>query len=241
MDPLNDKPLVLKSGKHLQPIEAGNAFRRHAANLDRLAADRRLLDRLMWAQYAGRDWDLFRAALAEYALAVLGEWIFKGRIFAECKRKGRSLRRRGRIDQSDALSLAGETVVDALRFFRTHVLIPGLWDMTRGATIRTYFIGACILHFPNVYHRSARGAWLDAFLAKDDQDAAADVATDDGDSRPDRHAFVMRALARMPNSETREIILGTAAGYTQQEIADKLGISRKSVETRLARLHRRTG
>src|SRR5579862_788132 len=72
----------------LQPIDPGSDFAREAARLDRLTADRELVDRVMWQGYSGPDWERFRTALAEYGIAVLIVWIASGRIFLECKRKG---------------------------------------------------------------------------------------------------------------------------------------------------------
>jgi DNA-directed RNA polymerase specialized sigma24 family protein len=121
------------------------------------------------------------------------------------------------------------------------VLLPGLWDVTRGATIRTYFVGACILHFPNVYNRSAGGTWLDSLLTKEDPATTLEASADENEfGRPDQRALVMSALRKVvPDSETREIVLGTAAEYTQKEIADRLGMTRKAVEMRLSHLHRK--
>jgi hypothetical protein len=53
----------------------------------------------------------------------------------------------------DALELSCETVAEAIRCFRERVLIPGKWDPTRKASLRTFFVGQCILQFPNIYRR----------------------------------------------------------------------------------------
>jgi len=44
-----------------------------------------------------------------------------------------------------------------LRYFIGEVLKPGKWDYRRGATLKTYFIGACLLQFANVFHLWATG------------------------------------------------------------------------------------
>ena len=51
----------------------------------------------------------------------------------------------------ERLQLALDTTVDALTFFRDRVLREGRWSFDGGATLTTYFIGACILTFPNVF------------------------------------------------------------------------------------------
>lgn len=146
---------ILVDGHSIQPIDPGAAFARQAARVDRLTADRELVDRFMWQGYTGPDWERFRTALAEYGLAVICAWIVSGRIFAECRRKGfGAIVRRKCAANDEALELAGETVAVSLQFFRDKVLVPGRWDMSKGASLNTYFVGACIRHFPNVYLRS---------------------------------------------------------------------------------------
>jgi hypothetical protein len=60
----------------------------------------------------------------------------------------------GAHDDPDTVAeLAQETVAKALRHFHDDVLVPGKWDSRRGATLRTYFIGQCLIRFANIYRR----------------------------------------------------------------------------------------
>lgn len=221
----------------IQPIVVGPGVAvKEAERLERLAADVALVDRLMWAGYTGPEWERFRAELARYGIVVTTSWIASGRMFVECAKKNfRGLRRREGLSD-DALELAGETNAAALSYFRTDVLIPRVWDPTRGASITTFFVGACVLHFPNVYRRWLREAGVEQ-VRPDEDLAILEVVEDPGHyARPDGRAELVssfEAAARDP--VLREILILEAQGFTKQEIAVKLATSLKAVESRLYR------
>lgn len=119
---------------------------RAEGRFDRLAGDRELEVALRAGGYRGRNYELF----AKYGWAVIRGWIFKGQIRGEVKRKGFGALepepRPGAIIE-DAEGFADETVVLALGAFRDKVLVPGKWDPTKGASLRTFFVGQCLLQF----------------------------------------------------------------------------------------------
>lgn len=86
-------------------------------------------------------------------------WIKKGLILGRCRQRGYGGLREppvGAFARDDvADELAGETVAKAPSPLRDDVLMKGRWDPTRGATIKTYFIGQCLIRFPNIYR-----SWL---------------------------------------------------------------------------------
>lgn len=234
------EPLVAGDGSSIQPIEAGTEFAKEAEPLDRLAADVELMNRLMWAQYDGPEWRLFQRALAEYGVAVIFKWIRSGRIFAECARKGfGAVRARRHHDADDARGIAGETVARAFVFFRNRVLVDGIWDPSRGASIRTYFIGACILHFPNEYQRSLGSERVEQRRIRHLED---DVVLGElaiaRFSWPDGHTRFVTEVREIEDPVTQEIALYKIEGYSEQEIADRIRLSRKAVETRIYRLRK---
>lgn len=236
------EPLVLAGGRSIQPVEPGARFAREAESVDRLAADVELIGALMCVQYAGADWLKFREALARYGVAVLCKWILNGQIFRECAAKGfGAIKRRRRVDEDEALGIAGETVAHAIQFFREKVLIPAVWDPAKGASVRTYFVGACILHFPNIYRQVQGGERLEGRLVQDDDEGVphANLADVRRFSRPDEVAELMRHYDRLPDEETKVMVRERAEGYTDAEIGERLKTTRKAVETRFYRLHRR--
>jgi hypothetical protein len=239
MNPVAKHPegLVLGDGNSIQPVEPGADFAHQAEPVDRLAADVELLSRLMWAQYDGPEWRVFRKALAQYGVVVIEKWIFSGRIFAECRRKGFGTLRRRRVnDRDEALGLAGETVARAFLFFRDRVLVRGVWDPTMGASVRTYFIGACILHFPNVYSRSLGSEWLVQARQEIEFETLRDA---NRFSRPDSRVELASDFHAIGDRRTQDIVLLTAEGHSQKEIAAALKTTRKAVEMKLSRLHAR--
>lgn len=226
-------PQVQGDSHSIQPVEAGVEFAAEAERLERLLADRELVDRLMWERYEGPTWDAFCRVLAEYGIAVLYAWIRNGKIFLECKRRGFGglQQRRHLSDADEAQSLAGETVAISLRFFRDEVLIPARWDPTRGATLRTYFVGACIRHFPNVYTRSDGGELFRSLL--DDESALDEVIDVAPFSRPDRRVELMSGINAVPDATIREALLDEAQGYTQRETASRVGVTLWTVEGKM--------
>ena len=79
-------------------------------------------------------------------------WIATKIIFERCKEKGFGLSILDRqFTQEEIEGLANYTVAMALRYFRTKVLMKRRWDPTKGASIRTFFVGQCIFQFPNIY------------------------------------------------------------------------------------------
>lgn len=233
------QPPDLVSGHSIQPIDPGTDFERQAARIDRLTADRELVDRLMLQGYTGHDWEIFRRALAEYGVAVMRAWIASGRIFTECRRKGFGAIARRTCADDDALGLAGETVTIALRFFRESVLIPGRWDMTKGASLNTFFIGACIRHFPNVYARSDGSEIVKHLSKRADEEPLAAIADSLPFSRPDRRLELADAVDAIRDPVVREALLDDAQGYTQAETAKRLEITLWTVEGCLRRYRRR--
>jgi DNA-directed RNA polymerase specialized sigma24 family protein len=232
-------PLVgsTSAGAHsIQPLVVPPGLAtKEAERLERLAADIELIDRLMWAGYQGPEWERFRTELARYGIVVLASWIKSGRIFVQCAQRGvRGLRRRpGLVD--DALELAGETNASALSYFRAKVLVPRVWNPTRGASISTFFVGACVLHFPNVYRRWLREAG-DEQLHPTDRDPALVLEDDSLYARPDRQVELVNTVDNaVRDPMLREIFVLEAKGYTKDEIAAKLDTTAKAVESKLYR------
>ncbi|MFI6225295.1 sigma-70 family RNA polymerase sigma factor [Nocardia salmonicida] len=124
-----------------------------AENLARLEADAELVRMLQLGQFSDHVWNPVAEELARYGLAVLQSWIRSHTIFAKVKTKtGWGLPiLDGWPDAETAEQLATDTVVNALNYFRDKVLAAGKWDPTRGASLRTYFIGQCLFQFPNLY------------------------------------------------------------------------------------------
>jgi hypothetical protein len=205
---------------------------KEAQRLERLEADKELVLQLMLHGYAGGAWRIFSLALAEYGLQVMKAWIATGRIFEQCKRKGRGVPSGKPLrDQDDVTGLAGVVVAEAINAFRDHVLVPGKWDPNRGASLKTFFIGQCVLRFPNEYRK-----WTSS-LERAPAECSSEVLVQRS-APPDKVAELRRVLASLPNNDAGRIAVMTEMGFTQAEIARSIGVTKRSVDSKLYRARR---
>lgn len=204
-----------------------------------------LVSELIVAGYRGPSWDRFANALARYGYQVIWSWVRTGLIFQRCREKGLGrylYNGRPELKPEDVDEIAQDTVVGALRSFRDRVLIPGKWDPSKGATLKTFFIGACLIEFLGVYRVAAttiarrrhhevlaRDLVEKVHLHARAVDPAAELIL-----REDIRA----ASARVRSPRTRIILQLIAEGYTQPEIAEMLDVTLKAVESSLARYRR---
>lgn len=203
----------------------------------RLAADQELVALLAWEGYRGPQSDLLYQALAEYGWAVMRAWIGSGAIFGKCRSHG--LRGLGETprrvsNEADVEELASDVVSAAIVAFRDEVLRRGLWNPTGGASLKTFFIGQCLIRFVSIHrnwsHRVGREANLVADAIRDARSA--------GIGRPDELVTLRDEVARAALSMTdpilREIVVLNDAGCSHREIARHVGLgSAKAVERRL--------
>lgn len=200
--------------------------------LARLEGDKELALRLALLGFAGREWDAFVRVLVDYGIQVFRSWLRTGKVFAECRHTGPRHRFR---DSDEIEEITGEIVAEAIAGFRKDVLIPGTWDPTKGASLRTYFIGNCKLRFANVYRR-----WVaEAQRVPKDVDAGkirAELEHQRAPRVPTEVAAELQRQDRLLQSDTIERLhaLG-AAGYTNAEIAAIDGKTKNAID---ARLHR---
>jgi hypothetical protein len=200
--------------------------------LERLLGDRDLVLELSLAGYVGRPWDQFANRLAGYGFGVLGTWIRNRKIFWQCARKGIRLRTERDIPDDEAEQLAISTVAEAINKFRDKVLVPGKWDHTKGASLQTFFIGQCVLQFPNVYR-----AWL-RDTAPAPPNFIQQVDLSDVGEDPGRRLDDQRRIASV-SQDIVEMAAGECMGYTHDEIARRLNTTTRSVESKLWRAKRK--
>lgn len=152
---------VQPASEHLSHVPeqwlAEPEHRNAADRLDRLAADYELITGLAWGKFEGADYQYFANELAKYGLAVMRGWMRRRLILARCRERGFGGLPEPPLDafdDPDVLDeLANETVAKALHHFREDVLLAGKWDHHRGASLRTYFIGQCLIRFANIYRQ----------------------------------------------------------------------------------------
>lgn len=206
-------------------------------HLDRLAGDAALVAALRERGFAGPEYDYVQDEFIRYGVAVLAGWMRRGSIASMCAQK----RLRGvpaeverQFDYDTALELAGESVARAVDPFREKVLLPGKWDPSRGAALKTFFIGQCLIQFVNVAK-----AWVRHELPvferdvelEPEQDLTEQARAVEDDVIRDRMAH--SALAAVARPEARRALVLQAMGFTVPDIAMELDMTVKAVERML--------
>ncbi|MFC0439648.1 sigma-70 family RNA polymerase sigma factor [Kutzneria buriramensis] len=215
--------------------------------------DRRLYELLAGDQFQGPRYDIFIAELAAYGIGVINSWLYKRVIFQYCANRGRPLPGAARhkdlasADADERDELAIEAVAEGLQFFRAHTLLQGRWDPDGRASLKTFFIGACMLRFPTVWRR-----WL-AGTADGGRSNSPQIVSvpDTGDllghpASRDQPETVLLAnerieqeLSAMP-ADLRDVAWRIAHDdATVVEIADALGVSARSLEGKFYRHRKR--
>lgn len=202
----------------------------------RLRADAELLLELQLTGYCGQLWERFRDRLARYGFTIIKSWCLSGKIAQQCHRIGFGALAPPprRIEFDDAAELALETVARALNFFENGVLRSNGWNPAKGATLRTYFIGACTHCFKNEYNR-----WCAENRGFHDEELldCPDVAFPGTEPRPEARVYLQRLIERVPK-DARQMLTLSALGYTHEEIAIETGLTAKAIERRLYKLRR---
>jgi hypothetical protein len=195
--------------------------------------------------FAGPRYRLFELSLAQYAFPVMMTLIREGRIFRECADKGRPLPESADLMVHMATSLeiaqqlAGTTVAEALPVFRDTAMVAGGWHAAGGASLRSYFVGACVLSFPNIYRK-----WFAAFIEEKGQSRYGLVPDDylvrgaapDPADAAVASAVIEIPLGLLPEDTARALRLIAYEGASCREAARAIGISENALQKRLKRL-----
>ena len=211
----------------------------------RLRVDRMLVDQLAAAGFADDVCVDLRNELARYGIDVLRFWVRTGKIGQVCREHGRPVKvdalltRRWTPDETSEVVI--ETVARTLHHFFEKALKGGQWRPERGASLKTFFIGACALHFPNIYR-----SWLSEIIRWErinrpgeeiEEELIADPAGEDGFAYVESADWMAHAV---PDPLTRSAAHLVAWGYTHAEAAEMIGLSARAVEGRLHRLRKNT-
>jgi hypothetical protein len=225
--------------------------RARVENAHRRLADRALVDELEAAEFTGPAFEVMVNELAAYGIATLMAWMRTGEIVRQCLVRGRPLADIGRFtaqwSRDDRLEIAAETAARAVRYFVDEVLKPGRWNYRRGATLRTYFVGACLLQFPNVYELwvNEQKRWGVVELAEPGAEETWKPSREDGawsDPTADeviRRQHVSEIFAGITDARTRKAAQMVMLGYEYADAGAEVGLSADAVGGRLYRLRRR--
>jgi hypothetical protein len=215
-----------------------------------LAEEEAVVAALAEVEFGGALWHAFAEELAVYAFPRIWGMILSGEIYQECARKGihYDLRLPDNITREDACEIAAETTARALVSFRT-LLRRGGWVPTAGASLTTFFLGQCLWRFSNEARRwrnhNEGGPTAEVSLDDDNTTVA-----DPWDPDPYSDLLALAAnrdevyrimhLADHPGVHRRiqEILSCRAAGLSESQTAEELGMSRKGIQGALYRFRK---
>lgn len=220
--------------------------RKEAEELERLSGDIELLNDLVVVGFRGKRWDYLETVLIRYGFQVLKSWLITGLIFQRVSEKGFGLYlsriRRDRIPSpEDAEEIASDTLVESIPRFRDEVLRPGLWQPELGASLKTYFIGQCLMRVPKAMGRWSRRVSEEIVV----DPSGVDFATSPSflNSPEEYLAFKIKleeAKQAAPPKTLAIAYLRIVEGCSHSEIAEVLGVTIGAIESRLYRLEHAT-
>ncbi|MFK0287981.1 hypothetical protein ACIQVL_46995 [Streptomyces sp. NPDC090499] len=211
----------------------------------RRAQDAQVVEILRGQNFAGPLLDRFAGQLMEYAWPVLLDWTYTGEIFRKARRAGCPVPEPLIIpnwNQDDRYEVVADSVLGGLDTFRNNALAGGRWSPAKGASLKTYYVGSCVFAFRKVYEAWSRqytnarraqtytGSDDDPVVALPDQRAADPCHT------AVVHDTIDRILPLLTTRELRAAVAWRGAGCTQEEAAERAGLTVKAFEGRLARV-----
>ncbi|MFJ6484529.1 hypothetical protein ACIQK6_31020 [Streptomyces sp. NPDC091682] len=203
---------------------------RDAARLQgRTDADQQIFDILARDDFQGPRYDRFVDELVRYSIPVLRGWMYSGFIFTLLAKRGHALQphdfeRELLASDSDLREeLAIMTIACALPRFRQRALIEGGWTPVGGASISTYFIGACTYEFANEFRRWRKGEERHRRALQHLQEHSGDpVSPVRVDDEVLGKMVVQGRLSRIKNTRTRVAVALTIDDCPQDEIREVL-------------------
>lgn len=197
------------------------------------------------AGWKGAEWEFVANILAEYGLGVIGGWLRSGQMSAKCQEKrikGPILPEWVRENPEECEDLASSVVAKALQQFRDVILPRGMWQPAKGAALSTYFIGQCLIQYPNVAQK-----WIDDrklgsanVLLVEPHDMEDLMPEGDGnDKRREEDLLdelvIATILSGGRSEKARRALEMRYFGYSQKEIAIELEMNEPAVAQMLGR------
>jgi RNA polymerase sigma factor (sigma-70 family) len=145
------------------------------------------------------------------------------------------------IPRDELLHLAHDILLAGYRLFWEHGVQKRRWVRGKGASLKTYYLNACIREFPNIYRRWQRGQhrWRQVELAPD-LVAIADTTTYEDSGYASNNTVILRELLAHLDPEDKLLIwLKYVYGYSHNELAHIVGKTPKSIESAIYRAKKR--
>lgn len=248
---------VQPDGSDLELVDGLDEFEDEgsARKLQRLVEQEIILElQLQGFDTSTPEWQVFANALAEYGYAVFKGWLISGVVYEMAAQHGGGRGVFGlekipeglRLWPDDAHAVATDLVIRSIAVFRERTLMnprpDKRWRPDGGASIKTFFVGRCLMELPDTYRRWARqenrfrqeGA-LYAALEREESPGQ-HIDTESAGSA----AATLRGLRQDNDRTTMAMFELQSAGYSYDEIADMLtsvgiGMTKAQVRTRMSR------
>ncbi|MFD4973133.1 ECF-type sigma factor [Streptomyces sp. NPDC058424] len=180
---------------------------------------------------------------------MLRSWMKDGTIIARCRERNiyfkapytevEEMMRRADVREDIAIDCLSRAVPRYLSVCLQQ------WDPNGGRNLTSFFMPIALHHFRDAYRRWARvhrrrmyELLGDTYLADDAYEVWGPVPVP-GPEEPAVLRETLRIILAKASVEERTVCEAMLTGATQEEIAQKLGTTRKSVERRLSRVRKR--
>ncbi|GAA3909049.1 hypothetical protein GCM10023084_71580 [Streptomyces lacrimifluminis] len=144
-------------------------------------------------------------------------WTHSGEIFRQSRLAGRPIRVRhdANWSQDDRYLLATETVLAGLELFRTYGLVGRRWQEAGGASLTTYYVGACVRSFRPVYEQWFRDRSQSMAMGNESLEgelAYVDLA-DEGAVAPDQAAAIQDQVRRALSALSDQCVVANRISF----------------------------
>lgn len=205
---------------------------------DAMRVEARLAEEILANGFSGYAWAIIEDALIDYGYEVMNRLLDTNLIFARCAEYGLGLVAKP-ISREEQEDLAQETVVAALCAFQNSFTKGMGWDPAGRASLRTFFSRGLLFQFANIWRKRTRTALPVSAPMIDELTELPHIAPGPYEVCAERD-LIRRGLADISSERTRAALVLTADGYEQEEIAEILGVTTRSVEGYLRRHRQRT-
>lgn len=177
-----------------------------------------------------------------YAMPVIKDWLRTGKMPRQLNDRSivQPISAADRVALHTSMESRDDLAIDIVAAGEKHlktVTIPkDRWKPDEGASIETFFITGCLFQFPKVYRNWSKertdrlsvlvGLLPDTFAPRHSSVDTAETAT---------NREMANAILREADADTRAILALLAAGMTQAEVGQQVGLSERAVEGRVYR------